>query len=69
MGYLKFTLTFLLELIKTNIVKTIFLIVAIIGFYYAGTFPDSIETYDVAETVVKVDNNMYMCVEPYMIIK
>jgi len=39
MGYLKFTLTFLLELIKTNIVKTIFLITAIIGFHYAGTFP------------------------------
>jgi hypothetical protein len=55
MGYLKFTLTFLLELIKTNIVKTIFLIVAIIGFHYAGTFPDSIETYNVvAET--KVEN-------------
>jgi hypothetical protein len=55
MGYLKFTLTFLLELIKTNIVKTIFLITAIIGFHYAGTFPDSIDTYKiVAET--KVEN-------------
>lgn len=55
MGYLKFTLTFLLELIKTNIVKTIFLITAIIGFHYAGTFPDSIDTYSVvAET--KVEN-------------
>lgn len=55
MGYLKFTLTFLLELIKTNIVKTIFIIIAIIGFNYAGTFPDSIDTYSVvAET--KVEN-------------
>lgn len=55
MGYLKFTLTFLLELIKKNIVKTIFLITAIIGFHYAGTFPDSIDTYSVvAET--KVEN-------------
>jgi len=55
MGYLKFTLTFLLELIKTNIVKTIFVIGAIIGFNYAGTFPDSIDTYKiVAET--KVEN-------------
>lgn len=54
MGYLKFTLTFLLELIKTNIVKTIFIIIAIIGFHYADTFPDSIDTYSVVtETKVK----------------
>jgi hypothetical protein len=55
MGYLKFTLTFLLELIKKNIIKTIFIIVAIIFFNYADTLPDSIDTYKiVAET--KVEN-------------
>ena len=54
MGYLKFTLTFLLELIKKNIIKTIFIIVAIIFFHYADTFPDSINTYNVVvETKVK----------------
>ena len=61
MGYLKFTLTFLLELIKTNIVKTIFVIGAITTFMFAGTFKDDIESYDVA-TAVKVDNNyVYVC--------
>ena len=61
MGYLKFTLTLLFELIKTNIVKTIFLIVAIITFMFAGTFKDDVSSYDVA-TVVKVDNNyVYVC--------
>ena len=54
MGYLKFTLTFLLELIKKNIIKTIFIIVAIVSFRYADTFPDSINTYNVVvETKVK----------------
>jgi hypothetical protein len=42
-------------LIKTNIVKTIFLITAIISFNYAETFPPSTDTYKiVAET--KVEN-------------
>jgi hypothetical protein len=55
MGYLKFTLTFLLELIRTNIAKTIFLTLAIVSFNLADTFPDSIDTYKiVAET--KVEN-------------
>ena len=55
MGYLKFILTLLFELIKTNIVKTIFIIVDIIGFQYAETFPPSTDTYKiVAET--KVEN-------------
>ena len=54
MGYLKFTLTFLFELIKINIVKIIFIVVAVVGFHYAGTFPDSIDKYKVvAETKVK----------------
>ena len=61
MGYLKFTLTFLLELIKTNIVKTIFVICAITTFMFAGTFKDDVDSYDVA-SVVKVDNNyVYVC--------
>ena len=55
MGYLKFILTLLFELIRTNIVKTIFLTVAIISFNLAGTFPDTTDTYNVvAET--KVEN-------------
>jgi hypothetical protein len=42
-------------LIKKNIIKTIFIIVAIIFFHYADTLPDSIDTYKiVAET--KVEN-------------
>jgi hypothetical protein len=61
MGYLKFTLTFLFELIKTNIVKTIFVIGAITTFMFAGTFKDDVDSYDVAG-VVKVDNNyVYVC--------
>ena len=53
MGYLKFTLTLLFELIKTNIAKTIFLTLAIISFNLADTLPDSIDTYKiVAETKV-----------------
>ena len=61
MEYLKFTLTFLFELIKTNIVKTIFIIGAITAFMFAGTFKDDVDSYDVA-TVVKVDNNyVYVC--------
>lgn len=55
MGYLKFTLTLLFELIKINIIKIIFIVTAIVGFHYAGKFPDSIDTYKVvAET--KVEN-------------
>ena len=61
MGYLKFTLTFLFELIRTNIVKTIFVIGAITTFMFAGTFKDDVDSYDVA-SVVKVDNNyVYVC--------
>ena len=61
MGYLKFTLTFLFELIRTNIVKTIFVIGAITTFMFAGTFKDDVDSYDVAG-VVKVDNNyVYVC--------
>ena len=56
MNYLKFTLVFILELIQTNIIKTIFLTAAIITFIYAGTFEDDVNSYDVA-TVVKVDSN------------
>ena len=55
MGYLKFTLTLLFELIRTNIFKTIYLTLAIISFNLAGTFPDVTDTYNVvAET--KVEN-------------
>jgi hypothetical protein len=61
MGYLKFTLTFLFELIRTNIVKTIFVIGAITTFMFAGTFKDDVDSYDVV-SVVKVDNNyVYVC--------
>jgi YD repeat-containing protein len=61
MGYLKFTLTLLFELIKTNIAKTIFVIVAIVSFNYAETFPPSTNQYHVvAET--KVENTyIYVC--------
>lgn len=61
MGHLKFALTFLFELIKTNIVKMIFVIGAIITFMFAGTFKDDVDSYDVA-TVVKVDDKyVYVC--------
>lgn len=61
MGYLKFTLTFLFELIRTNIVKTIFVIFAVTTFMFAGTYKDDVDSYDVAG-VVKVDNNyVYVC--------
>jgi hypothetical protein len=61
MGYLKFTLTLLFELIRTNIVKTIFLTVAIISFNLADTFPTTTDKYNVvAET--KVENTyIYVC--------
>ena len=55
MGYLKFILTLLFELVRTNIFKTIYLALAIISFNLAGTFPDSTDIYKiVAET--KVEN-------------
>jgi hypothetical protein len=61
LSYLKFSFVFLFELIKTNIVKTIFLITAIISFNYAETFPPGTDTYHVvAET--KVENTyIYVC--------
>jgi hypothetical protein len=61
LSYLKFSFVFLLELIKTNIVKTIFLITAIVSFNYAETFPPGTDTYHVvAET--KVENTyIYVC--------
>lgn len=53
MGYLKFTLTLLFELIRTNIVKTILVTTSIVSFNLAGTFPDTTDTYNiVAETKV-----------------
>jgi hypothetical protein len=60
-SYLKFSLVFLLELIKTNIIKTIFVVLAIVSFNYAETFPPSTDTYHVvAET--KVENTyIYVC--------
>lgn len=61
MRYLKFTLVLLLELVRTNIVKMLYLIFAILTFTYAGTFKDDVDSYNVA-TVVKVDNNyVYVC--------
>ena len=61
MNYLKFTLVFILELVRKNIIKTIFLTAAITTFIYAGTFEDDVNSYDVA-TVVKVDSNyIYVC--------
>ena len=60
-SYIKFTLTLLFELIKTNIAKTIFVAVAIVSFNYAETFPPGTDTYHVvAET--KVENTyIYVC--------
>ena len=61
MKYLKFTFVFLFELIKSNIVKTLMICLALLCFKYAGTFPDSVDEYDVAAQV-KVDNNyVYIC--------
>jgi hypothetical protein len=61
LGYLKFSFVFLLELIKTNIIKTIFVVLSIVSFNYAETFPPSTDTYHVvAET--KVENTyIYVC--------
>jgi hypothetical protein len=61
MEYLKFTLTLLFELIRTNIFKTIYLIIAIISFNLAGTFPDTIDKYKVVHEA-KVNNvYIYVC--------
>ena len=60
-GYLKFTLVLLLELVRTNIVKMLYLIFAIITFMYAGSFKDDVSEYNVISTV-KVDNQyIYIC--------
>jgi len=59
--YLKFALVFLLEVIKTNVVKILFLIGTIVFFFNAGNVPNSVDSYNVVGQV-KIDNNyIYIC--------
>ena len=55
MGYLKFILVFILELVRTNIIKTILLVSSIVCFNYAGVFPETIDTYKIINET-KVEN-------------
>lgn len=55
MGYLKFILVFILELVRTNIIKTILLVSSIVCFNLAGDFPDTIDTYKIINET-KVEN-------------
>lgn len=61
MSYLKFLFVFLLELLKNNPIKILYITVAIITFNFAGSFENDVNEYEVA-TVVKIDNNyVYVC--------
>lgn len=60
-SYLKFTFIFLFEVLKTNIVKTLLIIGAVLTFMYAGTFKPDVQEYNVA-TTVRVDSDyVYVC--------
>jgi hypothetical protein len=54
--YLKFILVFIFTFIRKNKLKTIFTILALICYNYAGTFKDDVEIHEIAATL-KVDNN------------
>lgn len=55
MGYLKFILVFIFDLVRTNIIKTILLVSSIVCFNLAGDFPDTIDTYKIINET-KVEN-------------
>jgi hypothetical protein len=61
MGYIKFILNLLFEFIKTNIIKTIFVITSIIGYHYAETFPPSIDKYNVVAKAKVKNTHIYVC--------
>lgn len=58
--YLKFTFIFLIELIRTNIYKSIFVAIAIISFNYAGIFPTTTDTYKIIHETKIEDTHIYM---------
>lgn len=61
MNYLKFISVFLFELIKGNIVKISFLIIAVLSFIYAGTFEQDIKMHNVVSLTNHNNNYIYLC--------
>ncbi len=54
--YLKFISVLLLDIIKSNPAKTVFLTLAIISYQYIGSFEDTKTTYDIS-TEIKMGND------------
>ena len=60
-SYLKFTFIFLFKVLKTNIVKTLLIIGAVLTFMYAGKFKPDVQEYNVASTVRVDSDYVYVC--------
>jgi len=61
MNYIKYLLSFIKELIFNNKIKFIFIIIASVLFYYAGTIPNSIESNKIVKEI-QIDDKVYLYV-------
>jgi hypothetical protein len=59
MNYIKYLLSFIKELIFNNKIKFIFIVIACVLFYYAGTIPDSIVSNRIVKEI-QIDNETYL---------
>lgn len=64
MGYLKFSILFLFNLIKHNPTKVIYIIIAIVSFYFAGTIPDARFEEKIDGSIIV--NNQYLYIKEYV---
>ena len=61
MNYIKYLLSFIKELIFNNKIKFIFIAIACVLFYYAGTIPNSIESNKIIKEI-QIDDKTYLYV-------
>jgi len=61
MNYIKYLLSFIKELIFNNKIKFIFIVIACVLFYYAGTIPNSIVSNRIVKEI-QIDNETYLYV-------
>jgi hypothetical protein len=61
MNYIKYLLSFIKELIFNNKIKFIFITIACVLFYYAGTIPNSIVSNRIVKEI-QIDNETYLYV-------
>jgi hypothetical protein len=59
MNYIKYLLSFIKELIFNNKIKFIFIVIACVLFYYAGTIPNSIVSNRIVKEI-QIDNETYL---------